>query len=116
MSWHGLPPPPPPGWGARLLTRRDGALCWGCCLYLAGNLQGSTGVHQQSDNETVKTYLQNTVRTRNGTWEECILKRTQDFSENEDKNHADEETGLLGGSTDTSITDNTDGETVEVGG
>lgn len=39
------------------------------------------------------------------------MLRTQDFSENEDKNHADEETGLLSGTTDASITDNADGET-----
>lgn len=38
-------------------------------------------------------------------------QRTQDFSENEDKNHADEQPGLLGGTTDTSITNDTDGET-----
>jgi hypothetical protein len=37
--------------------------------------------------------------------------RTQDFGENENKNHADEETGLLSGSSDTSITDNTNSET-----
>lgn len=38
-------------------------------------------------------------------------KLTEDFSENEDKNHADKESGLLSSTTDTSITDNTDGET-----
>lgn len=36
---------------------------------------------------------------------------TQDFGENENKNHADEESGLLSSSTDTSITDNTNCET-----
>lgn len=40
----------------------------------------------------------------------CWARLTQDFSENENQNHADEETGLLGGSSDTSITNNTDGE------
>ena len=40
-----------------------------------------------------------------------IARLTQDFGENENKNHSDEETGLLRGSSDTSITDNTNGET-----
>lgn len=40
----------------------------------------------------------------------CCARLTQDFSENENQNHADEETGLLSGSSDTSITNNTDGE------
>ena len=40
-----------------------------------------------------------------------IKRLTQDFGENENKNHADEETGLLSGASDTSITDNTDSET-----
>ena len=39
------------------------------------------------------------------------LRLTKDFGENEDKNHADEESGLLGGTTDTGVTNNTDGET-----
>jgi hypothetical protein len=39
------------------------------------------------------------------------IQRTQDFSENENQNHADEETGLLRRATDTSISDNTNGET-----
>jgi hypothetical protein len=50
----------------------------------------SLGVHEQGNNESVKT---------------------QNFGENEDKNHSDEEPGLLGSSADTSITDNADGET-----
>ena len=39
----------------------------------------------------------------------CSL--TQDFGENEDKNHADEQPRLLSGTSDTSITDDADGET-----
>jgi hypothetical protein len=35
---------------------------------------------------------------------------TQDFCENENQNHADKETGLLGSSSDTGIADNTNGE------
>ena len=35
----------------------------------------------------------------------------QDFSENENQNHADEQPGLLSSATDTSITDDTDCET-----
>lgn len=40
-----------------------------------------------------------------------LNKRTQDFSENENKNHSDEESGLLSGTTDTSITNDTNSET-----
>jgi hypothetical protein len=36
---------------------------------------------------------------------------TQNFSENENKNHSDVESWLLGRSADTSVSDNTDGET-----
>lgn len=36
--------------------------------------------------------------------------QTQDFSENEDQDHTDEQSGLLGSTTDTGITDDTDGE------
>jgi hypothetical protein len=36
---------------------------------------------------------------------------TQDFSENENQNHSDEKPGLLSSSADTSVTDDTDGET-----
>lgn len=35
---------------------------------------------------------------------------TQDFGENENENHADEETGLLSSSTDTSVTNDADGK------
>ena len=38
-------------------------------------------------------------------------KLTQDFSENENQNHSNVESGLLGCPTDTSITDNTNGKT-----
>jgi hypothetical protein len=40
-----------------------------------------------------------------------VLGPTKDFGENENKNHSNEESGLLSGTTDTGITDNTDGET-----
>ena len=36
---------------------------------------------------------------------------TQDFGENENQNHSDEKAGLLCGSSDTSITNNTNGKT-----
>lgn len=39
------------------------------------------------------------------------LRLTKNFSENENKNHADEESGLLSGTTDTGVTNNADGET-----
>lgn len=57
-------------------------MCLACSLCL--------GVHEQGNDEAVKT---------------------QDFGENENKNHADEESGLLRSASDTSVTDNTDGET-----
>lgn len=50
----------------------------------------SLGVHEKGDNETVET---------------------QNFGENEDQNHSNEQPGLLCGTTDTSISDNTDSET-----
>jgi len=46
-------------------------------------------VHEQGNNETVKT---------------------QHFGENEDQNHSNEQSWLLSGTTDTSITDNTNGK------
>lgn len=57
---------------------------------LAANIGASLRVHQESNDETVQT---------------------QDFSENENKNHADEESGLLGGSSDTCVTNDTNSET-----
>jgi hypothetical protein len=50
----------------------------------------SLGVHEQGNNETVET---------------------QDFGENENQNHSDEQPGLLGSSSHTGITNNSDGET-----
>lgn len=50
-------------------------------------------------------------------YRECLAchvyasKPTKDFSENENKNHSNEESRLLGGTTDTSVTDDTNGET-----
>jgi len=55
----------------------------------AANAAG-TGVHEEGDNQTVET---------------------QDFSENENQNHADEESWLLGRTAHTGITDDTNGET-----
>ncbi len=40
-----------------------------------------------------------------------MVGHTQDFSENENKNHADEESGLLCSTTDTRITNDTNRET-----
>ncbi len=37
-------------------------------------------------------------------------KLTQDFGENENQNHSDKEAGLLGSSSDTSVTNNTNGK------
>jgi hypothetical protein len=58
--------------------------------HLSALALGTLGVHEQGNNETVKT---------------------QDFGENEDKNHSDEQPGLLGSSSYTSVTDDTNGET-----
>ena len=38
-------------------------------------------------------------------------QRTQDFREDENQDHADEETGLLGGTPDTSVTNNANSKT-----
>lgn len=50
---------------------------------------------------------------RLGVHEQCYDQpvQTQHFGENEDQNHSDEEFGLLGRATDTSVTDNTNSET-----
>lgn len=57
---------------------------------LADGIGGGLGVHEKCDDKTVKT---------------------QDFGENEDQDHADEESRLLSGSTDTGVTDDSDGKT-----
>jgi len=57
---------------------------------LADDVLGGLGVHEKGNNQAVKT---------------------QDFGENENQNHADEETGLLSSSTDTGVTNDTNGET-----
>jgi len=55
--------------------------------YLAGS--AGCGVHDEGDNETIKT---------------------QNFGENEDEDHADVETGLLRNTANTRVTDNADGK------
>jgi len=57
--------------------------------HLAGDVLAGSRVHEHSDDKTVQT---------------------QDFSENENQDHANEESGLLSSTTDTSITNDTDGE------
>lgn len=59
-------------------------------LKLTGNVLGGTRVQQQGNNQTVKT---------------------QDFGENENQNHTDKQSWLLSSTTDTSVTNNTNGET-----
>ena len=59
-------------------------------LYLAGSVECGLGVHEEGNNQTIET---------------------QDFGENENKNHADEESGLLSGAADTGITDDTNRKT-----
>jgi hypothetical protein len=75
-------------------------------LLLRANALGTLGVHEKGDNETVKTYGWLTRAQ-----DRCAAELTQDFSENENQNHSDEQPGLLSGSSYTSVTDNTDGET-----
>lgn len=74
---------------------------------LAYSINIGLGVHEEGNDETVETC------SMLANWPRQIKqpRRTQDFSENENKNHADEETGLLGSSSNTSITNNTNGET-----
>lgn len=55
----------------------------------------SLGVHEERDNQPVQS---------------------QDFSENEDENHADEETWLLCCATDTGVTNDTNGESKTMSG
>lgn len=57
--------------------------------YLTADVGGCLRVHEQGNNETVQT---------------------ENFGENENKNHANKETWLLGGTADTGVTDNTNGE------
>jgi hypothetical protein len=57
---------------------------------LAGDVGGGLGVHEKRNNESVKT---------------------QDFGENENQDHANEQSRLLGSPTDTSVTDDTDSKT-----
>lgn len=60
------------------------------CAYLTSNILSGSGVQQQSNNQTVQT---------------------QDFGENQDQKHTDEQSWLLGVTSDTSVTDNTNGKT-----
>lgn len=60
-------------------------------LFLAFHIGGCLGVHEQGHDQPIKT---------------------QDFSENEDEDHADEETGLLSCAADTGVADNANSETV----
>lgn len=64
--------------------------CRGRRSFLAVCSAAALGVHEQSNDKTIKT---------------------QDFGENKDQDHADKQPGLLGSTTNTSITDNSDSET-----
>lgn len=79
----------PPLHQRRLLYRIEGSRVFSA-VPLATDIDTSLGVHKESDDETVET---------------------QDFGENEDKNHADEKSRLLSGSSYTCITNDTNGET-----
>jgi hypothetical protein len=75
--------------------------------HLSALALGTLGVHEQGNNETVKTCI--SLAPSLSAHSSRI--RTQDFGENEDKNHSDEQPGLLGSSSYTSVTDDTNGET-----
>ena len=83
---------------------------------LALGIDLGTRVHEKGNDETVKTCCMERRSLTN--WNQIPgtgLKRqrlTQNFSENENKDHADIEPGLLGCSADTCVTDNTDGKTI----
>ena len=57
---------------------------------LTSNILSGSGVQQQSNNQAVQT---------------------QDFGENQDQKHTDEQSWLLGVTSDTSVTDDTNGKT-----
>lgn len=59
------------------------------CADLTNNVLCCSGVHQQGDNQAVQT---------------------QDFCKNQDQDHTDKQSWLLGGTSDTGVTDNADGE------
>jgi hypothetical protein len=61
------------------------------CLkcHLTHDVGRGLSVHQKSNNQSVKS---------------------QDFSENENQDHSNEESGLLSGTTDTSVTDDSNSE------
>lgn len=72
------------------------ARCWlsvasaGERVDLTNDILSCSGVHQQSDNQTVQT---------------------QDFCENQNQDHTDEQSWLLSSTSDTGVTNDTDGET-----
>lgn len=86
------------------------ALLVALSIHLAGGLAGA-GVHEQGNDQAVKTWIGVLAMVRHIRLLRTNEKHTEDFSENENKNHSDEESGLLSSTTDTGITDNTDGET-----
>lgn len=72
----------------RQLSSKSGFRVQRDAARLAGGFRA--GVHEKSNNQPVKT---------------------QDFSENENQNHSDVEAGLLGSSTNTGVTNNTNSKT-----
>ena len=81
---------------------------------LAHDVERGLGVHEKRDDQAVETW-----------WRPCQhmypaqavgvcwvgVGLTQNFGENENQDHADEKSWLLSSSTDTSVTDDTNGET-----
>lgn len=56
----------------------------------------------------MRPYKPDLVSANNQNWQRAL---TQNFGENENENHADEESGLLSSTTDTGVTNNTDRKT-----
>lgn len=90
---------------------------------LAFDIGGDLGVHQERDDQSVQSYLAGNEKISplpGRKKQELQLERerrgereggerlTQDFGEDEDKNHADEQSGLLRRATDTGITHDPD--------
>ena len=77
-------------------------------LLVAAGVECRLGVHEKRNNEAIETCHVRRQCLGLCLGRQCAL--TQNFSKNEDENHADKKTGLLGGSSDASIADDANGE------
>lgn len=74
---------------------------------LALDVGAGARVHEQRDDQAVQTCKLGQPSPNATQASSCAAVRTQDLGENENEDHADEQSGLLRGTTDTSITDDT---------